>query len=80
MNLGELVGPVENLHPILTRKAILWGQESFLADSVEHFLKTGAAWDVVKISSESGIDVFNPTGEVYKPSNHHSLPGNGYQR
>lgn len=56
MNLGELIDPVENLHPTQTRKAILWGRESLLADSVEHFLITGAAWDVVKISSESGID------------------------
>lgn len=54
MNLG--LDPVENLDPTQTRKAILWGQESLLADSVEHFLVTGAAWDVVKISSESGID------------------------
>ncbi len=56
MNLGELIDPVENINPAQTRKAILWGQESLLADSVEHFLVTGAAWDVVKISSESGID------------------------
>lgn len=56
MNLGELIDPVENLNPSLTRKAILWGPESLLADSVEYFLKTGADWDVVKISSESGID------------------------
>lgn len=56
MNLGELIDPVENLHPTQNRKAILWGREGLLADSVEHFLITGAAWDVVKISSESGID------------------------
>ena len=68
MNLSELVGPAENLNPSLTRKAILWGQESLLADSVEHFLKTGATWDVVKISSECGIDHLIQQVKSIKPA------------
>jgi hypothetical protein len=68
MNLSELLNPVENLHSTQTRKAILWGPESLLTDSVEHFLKTGAAWDVVKISSESGIDYLIQQVRSIKPA------------
>ena len=68
MNLSELVGPVGNLNPSLTRKAILWGQESLLADSVEYFLKTGADWDVVKIANDCGVEYLIQQVERLKPA------------
>ena len=56
MNLNELLGPIENSTPPHLQKAVLWGPESVLMDSVEHFLKTGAAWDVVKIANDRGVE------------------------
>ncbi len=68
MNLTELAGPVENLNSTQIRKAILWGHESLLADSVEFFLKTGAAWDVVKIASDLGVEYLIQQVKSLKPA------------
>jgi hypothetical protein len=56
MDLTDIVGPIENSAPAHSQKAVLWGPESVLMDSVEFFLKAGAKWEVVKIPSESGAD------------------------
>jgi len=56
MNFAELLGPVENSIPKHFRKAILWGPEIMLVDSVEYFLKTKTNWEVVKISNDFGAD------------------------
>lgn len=56
MDLTELLGPIENSDPPHLQKAVLWGPESVLMDSVEHFLKAGAAWDAVKIARDGGVE------------------------
>ncbi len=68
MNFTELLGPVEDSNPRHSRKVILWGRESLFADSVEFFLKTGAGWDVVKLSSDCGIDHLLHQVETIKPA------------
>lgn len=55
MDFTELLGPIENSTPPHSRRAVLWGPEILLMDSVEHFLKA-ANWEVVKLSSECGVD------------------------
>jgi len=67
MSITELVGPIENSAPIHLQKAILWGPESVLMDSVEFFLKARIAWEAVKISSESGVDYLLQQIETLKP-------------
>lgn len=66
--VNELLDPVENSNPINLQKAILWGHESLLADSVEFFLKTGAAWDVVKIASDLGVEYLIQQVKRLKPA------------
>jgi len=56
MNFSELLGPIEDSAPAHSQRAIVWGPEIMLMDSVEYFLKTRANWDVVKISNECGVD------------------------
>lgn len=68
MDLNELLGPIENSTPVHLRKAVLWGPESVLMDSVEIFLKAGRAWDVVKISSECGVDYLIQRVQALKPA------------
>jgi hypothetical protein len=68
MNLNELLGPIENSTPTHLHRAILWGSESLLVDSVEFFLKTGSVWDVVKISSECGVDYLIQRVQTLKPA------------
>lgn len=55
MDFNELLGPIENSTPSHSRRAVLWGPEILLMDSVELFLKA-AAWEVIKLSSECGVD------------------------
>jgi hypothetical protein len=68
MDLAELLGPIEDSTPAQVQKAVLWGPESLLKDSVEIFLKAGAAWEVVKISIECGIDYLLQRIETVKPT------------
>jgi len=42
--------------PIRTRKAILWGREDLLGQAVGLFLEAEKLWDVMRVSSESGVD------------------------
>ena len=46
----------------------MWGPESLLVDSVEFFLKAGAAWDVVKISADYGVDYLVQQVKTLKPT------------
>jgi hypothetical protein len=68
MNFTELLGPVENSNPAHSQRAVLWGPESVLMDSVELFLKAKAVWEVVKISSESGVDYLTQRVKIVKPT------------
>jgi len=67
MDLIEILGPIENSTPAHLQKAILWGPESVLMDSVELFLKAGAAWDVVKIPNDCGLDHLMQQVKALKP-------------
>ncbi len=67
MDLAELVGPIENSTPTHLQKAVLWGPESLLKDSVEFFLTAGAEWEVAKISSDCGVDYFLQQVASIKP-------------
>jgi hypothetical protein len=68
MDLTELLGSIEDSTPPQVQKAVLWGPESLLKDSVEFFLKAGAGWEVVKISCESGTDYLLQRVETVKPT------------
>ena len=68
MNLTEVLGQIEGSSPTHSQKAILWGPESLLVDSVEFFLKTGAAWEVLKIASDCGVDHLIQQVEILKPT------------
>jgi hypothetical protein len=68
MDFTELLDPIENSTSISPRSVILWGQESLLVDSVEFFLETGAAWDVVKIASSCGVDYLLKQVATIKPA------------
>jgi len=67
MNLPELLGPIENLAPLPSHKAVLWGPEILLMDSVEFFLKS-ADWEVVKLSNEYGVDHLIQQVTMVKPA------------
>jgi hypothetical protein len=67
MDLTELLGPIEDSTPAQVQKAVLWGPESVLMDSVELFLKTGTTWDVVKISNECGVDYLIQRAKIIEP-------------
>jgi len=67
MDFIEIIGPIENSTPAHLPKAILWGPESVLMDSVEFFLKAGAKWDVVKLPSESGSDYLLQRVNMVRP-------------
>ena len=68
MNFTELLGPIENSTPTHSRKAILWGSESLLVDSVELFLKAGAVWDVDKISPDCGVNYLIQQVKTVRPA------------
>ena len=68
MDFTELVGPIENSNPSPVRKAILWGQASLLVDSVEFCLKTGAGWEVNKLSSDCGAEYLLQQVKTIKPA------------
>jgi len=38
------------------RKIILWGRDDLLSQAVDLFLKTSQSWDVIRLSSESGVE------------------------
>ena len=38
------------------KTAILWGQDTLLAQAMEIFLTNGEAWNVIRISADQGID------------------------
>jgi len=67
MDLTEILSPIENSDPPQLQKAVLWGPESVLMDSVEIFLKVEAAWDVVKISNDRGLDHLLQQAKTLKP-------------
>ena len=67
MDLTEVLGPIENSDPSHLQKAVLWGPESVLMDSVEILLKVEAAWDVVKISNDRGLDHLLQQAQTLKP-------------
>jgi len=66
MNFNELLGPIENSTPPHLQRAVLWGPEILLMDSVELFLKA-AAWEVIKLSSECGVDHLIQRVNAVKP-------------
>jgi hypothetical protein len=67
MNLPELLGPIENAIPLPSRKAVLWGPEILLMDSVEFFLKS-SDWEVIKLSNECGVDYLIQRVTMVKPA------------
>lgn len=67
MNINELIGSVENSRPKRHQKAILWGREALLVEAVELFLKSGATWEVTKISWDQGVDFLLRQMENIKP-------------
>jgi len=56
VNITELIGPIEDSNPTCSRKAILWGREDLLVKAVELFLDARAVWEVIRVSSDSGVD------------------------
>jgi len=66
MDFTELLGPIENSTPTHSQRAVLWGPEILLMDSVELFLKA-AAWEVIKLSSECGVDHLIQRVNAVKP-------------
>lgn len=68
MDLTELLDPIEDSTPTHVHKAVLWGPESLLVDSVEFFLTTGADWEVIKLSSECGVNHLLQRVEAVKPA------------
>jgi len=67
MDLTELLEPIENSDPPNLQKAVLWGPESLLMDSVEIFLKAKTAWGVIKIPSDCGLDHLLQQAKTLKP-------------
>jgi hypothetical protein len=68
MNFTEFLGSIENSTPVHTQKAILWGPESLLVQSVEHFLQAGKAWEVVKLTNDCGVDYLIQQVKTVKPT------------
>jgi len=66
MDFTELLGPIENSTPTHSQRAVLWGPEILLMDSVELFLKA-ATWEVIKLSSECGVDHLLQRVNAVKP-------------
>jgi len=56
VNIAELIGPIEDSNPSRPRKAILWGREDLLVKAVELFLDARADWEVIRVSSNTGVD------------------------
>ena len=38
------------------RKIILWGRDDLLSQAVDLFLQTNQSWDVIRLSSDSGVE------------------------
>lgn len=58
MSLFYMVNPVENIdveHPHI-RKAVLWGQDDLLTQSINLFLEENLTWEVIRVSKDGGID------------------------
>jgi len=68
MDFIELLSPIENSTPKHSQIAVLWGVEGLFLDSVELFLKAGAAWDVVKVPDECGVDFLLQRVKTVKPT------------
>ncbi|NJC94861.1 MAG: hypothetical protein FIB03_00755 [Anaerolineae bacterium] len=56
MNFNALIEP-ERPDPEarLTRRAVLWGREDMLSQSVSLFLEIGKIWEVVRVSNDGDI-------------------------
>jgi len=67
MNLPELLGPIESSVPFPSQRAVLWGPEILLMDSVEYFLKS-ADWEVVRLSNGCGVDHLIQRVTTVKPA------------
>ena len=68
MNFMELVGPIEDLTPAHTQKAVLWGGANVLLDAVEFFLRADIGWDVVKITTDLGNEYLLQRVETLRPA------------
>lgn len=57
MNMHTLINP-ENPDPETdyARKALLWGRDNLLAQAVDLLLKSSENWDVVRVSSDEGVE------------------------
>lgn len=42
--------------PVRTKKAVLWGREDLLGQAVGLFLEAERIWDVIRVSSDGGVD------------------------
>lgn len=68
MNLTEFIKPEKpDPEPAHTRKTILWGREDLLSRAVLLFLETRMDWDVIKVSSDGGVDNLIQKIERVKP-------------
>ena len=58
MDFIDMVEPVEktNEGPARSRKAILWGGDDLLSQAVGLFLESSMTWDVIRVSSEEGVE------------------------
>lgn len=70
MNFTDTENPTGHVRSTSWQNAqtvILWGPDGLLAESVESFLKTGAHWEVLKISSEKEVDYLFQQMKCLKP-------------
>lgn len=57
MNFNALIEPEKpDPEARLTRKAVLWGREDMLSQSVSLFLEIGKTWEVIRVSSDGDIE------------------------
>jgi hypothetical protein len=68
MNFTELLRPIESSTSKYPQKAVLWGPESLLVHSVEHFLQAGKTWEVVKLTNDRGVDYLLEQVKNLKPA------------
>lgn len=67
MTVITMTEPVENAvaKPMRTRKAILWGQDNLLSESVGLFLESNLTWEVIRVSSEEDVEhLFEETKRI----------------
>jgi hypothetical protein len=67
MTVVTMTESVENtdVEPMRTRKAILWGQDNLLSESVGFFLESSLTWDVIRVKSDEDVDhLFEETKRI----------------